>query len=292
MIEVVILVVVLVVGFAERPLANLFCALVALALYEAAFVATLGATTGKLATGLRVVELDRDGGGVSTSTAVRRGLAVGALGLTLVPGVAAIVSASLSPLGRGFHDRSNRTFVVRARTGPVATAELVGYAVREQPPIWSAHGPLASFASRRRARASRLDDAPILVVALIAMMAALELGGLRALLLTTALWLVLFVVDETWRISRFGATAGHRREGLIVVDRRTGQPPGQGRALARALVLAPLLYIPPLQGILALWVVISDANRGPHDLVGGTVVVVVAAEPAVNAPPASPAWSG
>ncbi|CAN5630797.1 hypothetical protein BH20ACT2_BH20ACT2_00580 [soil metagenome] len=272
-VELVLIAAVFMLGPDDRPLAKAFIALLVVAAYEAAFVAVAAATPGKLATGIRVTELDRPGGGVDGATAVRRGLGVSASILTIVPAVAEALSITLAPLRRGVLDRASRTFVVRAGTGAVTSNDLAGYEVRDRPPVWTAHGPAVGVARRARGRASRLDDAPFLVVALIAMLAALQLGGIGVLLAVSALWLVVFIVDETWRIARFGATAGHRRAGLVVVDRRSGEPPGLGRSLLRALVLAPLLYIPPLQGVLALWVTVSDTHRGPHDLAGRTVVV-------------------
>ena len=113
-------------------------------------------------------------------------------------------------------------------------------------------------------------------------------------------WLVVFVVDETRRVARTGTTPGHVEAGLEIVDITTGGHPSTGRALARAVVLAPLLYVPPLQLLLGLWVNASSTHRGPHDLVGHTQVVdrhaVQMAAPVLPAPPmwqpaTAPAWS-
>ncbi len=278
-----------VVGPDDRVFASLFIAVELIAAYEAAMGTTAGATLGKLAVGLRVVELDRPGGGVGPGNAVRRGLLVGASQVTVVPAVVAIVSMALAPLHRGFHDRATRTLVVRAHTGEVTSAQPVGYERVAEPPVATAQGAAASLGERRRARASRLDDAPLLVVALVAMLAALQVGSVLLVVVASVAWIVLFVIDEAWRISRFGANAGHHRYGLVVVDRATGGPPGFGRSLLRAVVLAPLLYIPPLQSVLALWVTSSAHNRGPHDLAGRTVVVSRATAATQAAPsPAQP----
>jgi hypothetical protein len=54
---------------------------------------------------------------------------------------------------------------------------------------------------------------------------------------------------------------------------RTGRAPRWGRSLLRAAILAPLLYVPPLQVVLVVWVSRSKVWRGPHDLAARTVVV-------------------
>jgi uncharacterized RDD family membrane protein YckC len=203
-----------------------------------------------------------------------------------------------SPLRRGFHDRVAGTFVMPGSLVAAVSTEHVAVYERAEAraaPRWTPQGAAASFRQRRRARAWRLDDAPLLVVAVIPLAASLEVAdSLLVVALVSLAWLAIFVVDETRRISRHGTTPGHRRAGLAVVDRRTGLPPTRGRALARAVVLAPLLYVPPLQVVLLVWVSASSQRRGPHDLAGGTVVIDTAA-PAPTPPvrwtaPPTPHW--
>jgi uncharacterized RDD family membrane protein YckC len=111
------------------------------------------------------------------------------------------------------------------------------------------------------------------VVGLVVVLLAWTFGGASIALPLFGAWLVLFVVDETWRIARDGSTSGHRREGLVVVDERTGEPPERPRALARAIVLAVFWFFPPLLPVLALSIQLGRSGRGPHDLVAGTVVI-------------------
>ena len=96
--------------------------------------------------------------------------------------------------------------------------------------------------SRRRARAAALDDAPVLVLGWspCAATSSFRLELLDRLLGHGGLcgW-SLFVADETWRISRYGATAGHRRAGLVVVDVDTGEAPTPRESLVRAIAPRP-----------------------------------------------------
>ena len=122
-------------------------------------------------------------------------------------------------------------------------------------------GPPAPFDQRRRARASRLDDAPVLVLLILAL--GFVPVGARALGLALGLvglaWVVAFVADETWRISRDGATAGHRRFGLAVVDRTTGEAPSPLASVTRAILVALPLYVLP-----TLCIVGFALGRRPH----------------------------
>ena len=121
-------------------------------------------------------------------------------------------------------------------------------------------------------------DAPVLVLAIIVLAGAagLPVAKLSVIILTSILWIVVFVLDETFRIARYGATAGHRQAGLVVRDTRTGEPPSLGRSFARALVLGLMLYVPLLWPITAISMLVmqtSDRGRGLHDLAGRTIVV-------------------
>ena len=96
------------------------------------------------------------------------------------------------------------------------------------------------------------------------------------ILITSAAWLVAFVIDETRLVHRTGATAGHRQAGLVIRSTRTGRPPSLGRSFWRALVLGLTLYVPLLWPVLAISLLrmkYAGAGRGLHDVAGGTVVV-------------------
>lgn len=282
----------------DRLMGQLFLAVAAVAAYEAIFVAGLGATPGKLIAGTRVVELGHPG--VEPATALKRGVLIGvgtlatlAVPVALVAPFASLeglivtaiviplaaglwVSVFASPLRRGFPDRLAGTFVVdRDAPERITEADLPGYTDIHRPPAMTRWGPAATLDQRRRARAGRFDDAPLLVVALVALLVTFSIDGapIWLYLLAGLSWLAVFVVDETWRIARRGATAGHRRHGLVVIDTVTGEPPGAGRALLRAVLVALLLFLPPLTVVLALWVRLSPTRRGPHDLAARTVVV-------------------
>ena len=260
----------------DRFFARLFVAVVGITAYEAVFAVALGATPGKLVCGIRIAELDGPEA-VSPANAIRRGLVVGVCSVLWVIGWAVLLLSVLqSPLRRGLHDRLAHTFVV-GRDAPrrITSAEVHTFEQIAHAPAMTRFGPAADLDLRRRARANRLDNAPLLVLGVVALIATLSFpfSNLWIVLTMAGLWLPLFVIDETWRISRDGATAGHRRAGLVVVNVDTGEPPTPRQALARAVVLAPLLYLPPLQAVLALWVKASSDHRGPHDRAGHTVVI-------------------
>ncbi len=312
----------------DRLLARVALGVVAVAAYEAGFVVAAGATPGKLIAGIRVAELGH--ATVEPATAAKRGfllalcmlvvvsaplLLLGAIanlgragGGAVIAGamvtaaaVGVIGSVVASPLRRGFPDRVAGTFVVDRRAPAVVMPEeLPGYVESRHLGEMTRWGPVATFDQRRRARASRLDGAPLLVLAMLAVAFAGSVEGTSGPLLAVlaALWVVLFVADETWRISRYGGTAGHRRYGLAVVDIRTGEPPGPGRSFLRAVLVALPLYVLPAAvlgcaGLAAerplmlvpaavaalllvgwvLWTRSDRAGRSLHDLAAGTVVV-------------------
>lgn len=281
MIELVLLLIPWLLVPGDRWLTRWFVALCGVAAYEAIFLLAVGATPGKLICGIRAAQLDL-AGAPSEQAAIRRGLTVAVLTVVPVVGwIVLLVSVAMSPLHRGVQDRLAGVLVVR-RNGPdpVPSADIAGYERIENPPDLTPFGPAADLDLRRRARARRLDDAPLLVVGIVAVAASVSFPAasenLGLVLLIAALWLPLFVADETWRIARFGGAAGHRRAGLAVVDRHTGEAPKTGRSFARALVLALFLYTPlfPITiPVLAFWVKVHPLHRGPHDLAGGTVVV-------------------
>jgi uncharacterized RDD family membrane protein YckC len=297
----------------DRPFAHVFVGILGVAAYEALFTTWTGATPGKLLTGIRLAEL-RLTGPLSPAAAIRRGLLVGVvlpigalvafsdadeggvlLGLIwfVVAATTVGLSAILSPLHRGFHDRFFDTFVVQ-KTAPafIDDDDLERWTEIHVAPEATPYGPAATLDQRRRARASRLDDAPMLVLVLVACAVigtVYEGGGWRTIALMWTIWLVAFIADETWRVARFGATAGHRRAGLAVVDIDTGEPPSPKRSFLRATVLGIMLYTVVLLPVLALWVRAGSFNRGPHDLIGRTAVVAIsrrATEEATHAPAA------
>lgn len=289
----------------ERVLARAVLAVGAVGAYEALFVQQVRATPGKLATGLRVAHLGH--AEVGTTAAWVRGVvsATGALALILLgPALVAMTETTASLLAggavvvvaggylmgilvgaghRGLADRLARTAVVPFEAPPIVTAADLGLDDRAEP-VAGPWGPLATPSERRRARLARLDDAPALVVGLVAVLLAwvldpttlIVLGGVDVPVVAAALtaaWVVALVADETWRVARDGGTAGHRRQGLAVVDEDTGEAPTAGRSLARAVVLAVFWLFPPLVPVLVAWVQLSRTGQGPHDLVAGTLVV-------------------
>lgn len=258
----------------DRPVLAFVVAILLVTAQEASLLTSIGATPGKLATGLRVRAIDH-AGPVPPGAALRRSAIVAVVGLSVVGLPALVVSASLSPMRRGFHDRRSGTVVLPRSFGPFIAQGYVRQweTAGERTPV-TPLGPLASLAERRRARAHRLDHAPLLVAGTVALAASGELGdGIGPLVVVSLVWLAVFVVDETWRVSRYGQTGGHWRERVMVVDRQSGEPPGPWRSFLRAMVLAPLFYVPPLQLVLAAWVRLSNHNLGPHDLAGRTVVI-------------------
>jgi uncharacterized RDD family membrane protein YckC len=326
----------LVVVPADRVLARLAVGFVVVVAYETAFVAAFGATPGKQITGIRVGRLDR--ATVDPQAALRRAMLSGfmTLGVAWLPlvvagntgssdgarlgvgivvsfvaafvGLCAGISALASPLRRGFADRAAGTVVLdRQAPADFGVRELAERAARHAPVATNPAGPPATFERRRRARASRLDDTPVLVLLIVALGFALSVPHLSGWLLGLLgmLWVVTFVADEAWRISRSGATGGHRRFGLAVVDRTTGEAPGPMQAVTRAILVALPLYVLPTLAIAAFagaenhpilaglgavaaivvfaWLVVARfvPGRSFHDFAAHTMVVVVS-EPEVR----------
>lgn len=281
-----------------RLLARMVLLMGAMTAYEALFTIHLRATPGKLATGLRVAELDRvrvepvtawTRGVVTTIGSLAVILSLPALGLmtrdvaglafggtvVLIAGGYALTVLTF-PSRRGIADRIAGTIVVPFEAPEVVTSEAVAaHDQASRPRPRTAWGPVATVDARRRARAARLDDAPVLVIALVAVTVAWTFDAAPVAIALAVVFAVLFVLDEAVRIGRDGGTAGHRQQGLAVLDESTGEPPGRASALARAVTLAVFWLFPPLLVVLALWVQLSPTGRGPHDLVAGTVVVEV-----------------
>jgi len=302
---------------ADRILARLVAGVVVVGAFEAAFVTSMGATPGKLIAGVRVQELDQPK--VTPTTAVARGLLTGFCTLVVFAAPAAGVAGSLvavlvvlvlavlavstyaSPLRRGFVDRLAGTFVVdRDAPALIATLDLAQFSAVERPPAVTPWGPVATFDQRRRARASRLDNAPVLVLGVLAVAFGGSVQGVSGPLLAglAALWVGLFIADETWRVSRYGGTAGHLGRGLAVVDVDSGEAPSPGRSMVRASLVACPLYVLPGAMLVTLtlsaddaaylfvtavtatlvlgwliWARVSPEGRSLHDLAARTVVV-------------------
>lgn len=269
---------------------------VALAAYEALFVLYLRATPGKLAVGLRVAEVDRES--IEPRTAWVRGATttVGTLAVVVTPAAIGVMgdslagfvvgsivvtvaggfflSVSTAPLRRGAADQIAGTIVVPFEAPDLITSRTVASESEvARPRPRTAWGPVATNMARRRARAARLDDSPVLVLLLIATLMAWTVDQVGLAIALAVVWTAAFVVDEAWRVARDGGTVGHRREGLVVVDEATGEAPTRGRSTARAVVLAVFWLFPPLLPVFWLWMQTSKSGRGPHDLVADTVVV-------------------
>lgn len=268
-----------VVGDGEKPYTGLFLVFLVLFAYETVALALSGTTPGTAACGMRVVALDQEGRpGWSTSAA--RASVDAALAAIPVFGWALWALAALGdPLRRGFEDRAAKTMVVPDRaTTPIWTTHLPGYIDAVRQPRLTTLGRVADHDLRGRARLRRLDHRPVLAAAVggLALAAALPFATWVLVLVTSATWIVIFVVDETRTIAREGATPGHHLAALVVRDRDTGAPPSTGRSLARAIVLALTLYVPPLWPLLLVSVLrmrYSPTGAALHDLAGRTVVV-------------------
>jgi hypothetical protein len=298
----VVVVLVLVAGPHGRPFAQDLVILTLVTAVEAGSITRFGATAGMRAVGLHVAPIGRTGN-PTWLQAFRRTVPVAMCSMILLPGTLValvmpfvlLTSISLSPLRQAFHDRLSETLVVTDGAPPRITRDMLD--------LWwdpakgatmTPWGRVPDLHERRRARAHRLDGAWWLAAAIVvATIASVGMPHVPWLILWLALaWMVVLVADETWRVAATGTTPGHAAMGYRVVDLTTGEAPSTGRALARSLVLAPLLCIPPLQLLLAVWVQASALNRGPHDLAGHTVVV----EPGYVAPqlqlPPAPVWIG
>lgn len=275
-----------------RPYAGAFLAGIAALGYEIVTTRAFGATPGKLACGLRVAQLAAPGR-PSWAAATRRGLVVaacfvfGGVGylVALAVAIGLATSAFMSTQRRGVNDRLAGTVVVTRVTPLPVTAEDIDGWVRwvDRPPL-TRWGRLATLEERRRARAARIDGAPLLVAwILLSGLVAIFFDSSWVILVLLALaWFVPFIVDETWRVAKRGGSRSHHAHHLLVVDVRTGRPPGTVRSLARAVILSLFLYVPVLIPVLALWIAVSDTSRGPHDRAGGTAVV--STEPAAAGP--------
>lgn len=273
----------IVLGPQGRPLAQDLLIVALVSAVETISITRSGATLGMHVVDLRVAVVGR-AGRPDWLTALRRSVPVALCYVILLPGTfvvfvmpfALLISIGLSPLRRGFHDRSSGTVVVQQGAPRLITEDhLAGWWQPDQSVVLSPWGRVPDLYDRRRARAHRFDDAWWLAASIMA--ATIASVGMRDVpmlwLWSTLVWLVVVSVDETWWVATRGATPGHLHAGYRVVDLETGATPSRRRAIVRAVVLAPLLYVPPLQLLLALWVRSSSLHRGPHDLAARTIVV-------------------
>ena len=271
------------IGPDGRPFAQDILIVMVVGGFESAFLATGSATVGKRVMDLRVASFDA-AGPVPWLQAVRRSIPIalcytipfpGTFTLILMP-IALGVSLELSPFGQAFHERLSDTItVVKGAPAVIRRSSLETWYDPSELAVLTQWGRAPDLHERRRARAHRLDNVWWLsAIVVVGTIGAVAFTSSRWNLLWLACaWLAVFCVDETWRISTTGTTPGHAHFGFSIVDITTGKPPSTARALLRSLVLAPLLYLPPLQLILGLWVRSSRLHRGPHDLIARTVVV-------------------
>lgn len=278
-----------------RPLAQDLLIVGFVVAIEVAMLTRSGATIGMATLDLGVTRVD-GAGPPDLAAALRRTVPVALCYAVLPPGilvalimpVALLVSVAWSPDRRGFHDRASGTVVVEVAAS--GGSDRIRRAVRPVDTVHSPWGRVPGVFERRRARAHRLDGMVGLAAAIAA--AGIALVGLGAGLVVwvglTVAWLVVLIVDETRHIARDGATPGHARYGYRVVDATTGRVPTTGRAFLRALVVIPMSCVPPLQALLVVWIRGSVHNRGPHDLIAGTVVVDPSRPAPRSAPPPPP----
>lgn len=266
-------------GDGHRFWGNLALAWLVVTVYETVLVATAGATLGKLAVGLRVVELDRVGT-PGWPAAARRAASTGGLAAVPVVGWGIwLTSTFTDALTRNIADRTAETMVVRKDAEqPIRSKDLAGFADFVRPPRWSPFGRVGDLDVRVRARVRRLVDAPWLAVllGLIALALNAPFATRSIAIVAVVVWIVAFTIDETIRVARTGQTYGHRMAGLVIHCPATGGPPSRGRSFVRAFVLALEAYTVigwlPL-AVSAILVRTSASGRSLHDLVAGTWVV-------------------
>lgn len=267
------------VGDAHKIWTDLFLGFVVVWIYEALSVLWFGATPAMALVGVRVVELD-EVDRPALGACVRRG-AVSSV-LTVIPVIGwGLWAASTfgDALGRGFPDRAANVMVIPTKfQPPVSTVDLPGFADGVRPPRLSPWGRVGDLDVRFRARLRRLTDSRVLAAAIGLLTLAVSLPTTTAniVLLSSAAWIVVFVIHETWLVAKVGATPGHTMAGLIIIDRKTGRPPRRFRSLLRAIVLGLTVYVPLLWPVLFVSMLLmrhNDTGRGLHDLAGGTMVV-------------------
>lgn len=279
----IIVVGVVLVGPHGRPFAQCLQIVALIVVFESFLLAQRGATIGMSALGLRVSALDR-AGHPTWLRAARRSFAIAWCYPIMIPGVFAVLvvpwalllSIALSPIGRGFHDRLSRTVVVQAAAPALLTeAAMETWWDPQLNVVTSPWGRLPGLHDRRRARAHRYDNA-WWMAAIIAITTLVSVGIPQVpwlWLWLLLVWLVVATIDEARWVQIRSATPGHVHAGYKIVDFATGQPPTKAQAIIRACVVTPIVCIPPLTAIGALWVHASTLHRGPHDLFARTLVV-------------------
>ena len=266
---------------ADRLYARLMLVAVIGWAYEAILTSSSGATIGKRACGLRVVLLDDPTGKPPPFGAAARRAAVDAAltGVAVIGWIFWILLVVTDPVRRGTADRAAGTMVIPERAARlVRTIDLPGYADGARVPRMTTLGRVGDLDVRARARLRRFTDSTALavLVGLLALAGALVHRPLVWVPVTLGVWLVVFVIDESRRVHRRAATVGHGLGGLVVLDRRTGEPPGAWRSVVRATVLGLTLYVPLLWPLLFVslgmmaW---SNTGRGLHDVAARSIVV-------------------
>lgn len=290
-----------------RPFAQDLVILSLVAGLETLCLSRMSATLGMKLCDLRVRALDVKGG-VLWLPALRRSVPIalcytitppGTVTMIIMPIVLAI-SLALSPFRQAFHERVSDTITVVASAPELISRDsFQAWYDASTLPVMTPWGRVPDLHERRRARAHRIDN--VWWLAALVMLSVLSVPAfpsvITAVVVLGLIWMVVIGADETWRIAATGTTPGHARFGFSVVDMKTGGVPSRGRSFLRAVVLCPLLYVPPLQLILGMWVRASRLHRGPHDLAARTIVVEADFVPPAFAAPQwpmyrpGPAWS-
>lgn len=95
------------------------------------------------------------------------------------------------------------------------------------------------------------------------------------MLLAIASGVIAYLVYEAVMVGLWGATLGKRIVGVEVVSSRDGGRPGFKRSMLRTMVPAVLLVgLPVLYPLPYVLAAAAKDQRGPHDRLAGTRVVV------------------
>lgn len=252
--------------------------------YEVAFTATKGQTPGKMAAGIKIVEI-KDGSIPGVGMALRRWSVPVLLGLVPFAGLI------LSPLcylaltwhrdRRGWHDLAAGTMVVKVNRA--ASPNAAWARTRNGQPVL-----LATPGARLGARLVDFLVMFFFWFALIFPVAfafdALDFWGDGSWPGTAIYWVMIapvFVVGllyEVTMISAGGRTLGKMATGIHVIRKDNGDRPGPGRSIRRWVIPGLLLLIPFVGWLATLLCRLSltwgTDRRGWHDMAGDTLVVV------------------
>lgn len=252
--------------------------------YEVAFTATKGQTPGKMAAGIKMVNIN-DGSIPTAGMALRRWSVPGLLGL--VP-FAGLILAPLCFLAltwhrdrRGWHDLAAGTMVVRVNRAASPNA------------TWARTktGQAVLLATPGARLGARMVDFGVMVVFWFALIFpigfafdALNFWDQGSWPAIAVYWLVItpiFLVGllyEVTMISAGGRTLGKMATGIHVVRKDNGDRPGPLRSIRRWVIPGLLLLIPFGGWLAALLCRLSLTwgrdRQGWHDMTGSTLVVV------------------